>query len=106
MKQYEPCIQNNNNNNNNNKWIKRKKNKRKKGRGGRGWGGESVRERIYYYFSFFSSLLDLWKSDRRFLSGLKAKLIHTARAMRGHQNLGVSSNSMRYGIFLLVLLLA
>ena len=89
---------------------KKKTKERNEGGGGGGGGGggegESVRERIYYYFSFFFSLLDLWKSDRRFLSGLKAKLIHTARAMRGHQNLEVSSNSMRYGIFLLVLLLA
>ena len=51
---------------------------------------------IYIYiFSLFTSLSDLRKSDRRFSSGLKAKLIHATRVTRGHQNLGVSSNSTR-----------
>ena len=39
----------------------------------------------FFYFSLFASLSDLRKSDHRFLS----------RAMRGHQNLGVSSKSTR-----------
>ena len=52
-------------------------------------GGEN------FFFLTFVSLSDLRKSDRRFSSGLKAKLIHATRATRGHQNLGVSSNSTR-----------
>ena len=51
-----------------------------------------------FLFLFFFSLfffLDLRKSDHRFSSGLKAKLIYAIRATRGHQNLRVSSNSMR-----------
>ena len=51
--------------------------------------------KIFYFFSLFASFSDLGKSDRRFSSGLKAKLIHATRATRGHQNLGVSSNSTR-----------
>ena len=55
-----------------------------------------MREIFIFYFLFFSLFfLDLWKSDRKFSSGLKAKLIHAARATRGYQNLGVSSNSKR-----------
>ena len=50
---------------------------------------------LFYFISFFVSFSDLWKSDRRFLSGLKAKLIYAMRATCGYQNLGVSSNSMR-----------
>ena len=64
------------------------------------------REDFYFIFFLFASFLDLHKSDRRFLLEQKAKLIHTTRAKRGHQNLGFSSNSKRYGIFLLVLFLA
>ena len=47
------------------------------------------------FFLLFSSLSNLRKSDRRFSSGLKAKLIHAARVTRGYQNLGVLSNSTR-----------
>ena len=47
---------------------------------------------IFLFFLFFVSFLDLWKSDHRFSSEQKAKLIYATRAMRGHQNLGVSSN--------------
>ena len=50
---------------------------------------------LFIYFFFFTSFSDLRKSDRRFSSGLKAKLIYATRATRGHQNLGVSSNSTR-----------
>ena len=53
------------------------------------------RDIFIFIFLFFISFSVLWKSDRRFLSGLKAKLIHIARATRGHQNLGVLSNSTR-----------
>ena len=47
------------------------------------------RVRKIFYFFLFASFSDLRKSDRRFSSGLKAKLIHGTRATRGHQNLGV-----------------
>ena len=59
--------------------------------------GESkgVQRRFLFFFSSLSFFSDLQKSDRRFSSGLKAKLIHAVRATRGHQNLGVSSNSKR-----------
>ena len=53
------------------------------------------RERKIFYFFLFTSFSDLRKSDRRFSSGLKAKLMYVMRATRGHQNLGVSSNSTR-----------
>ena len=72
-----------------------KKNQSKGGREGVG-RRERWREMIYFiFFSFFSSFLDLRKSDSNFLSGLKAKLIYATRVTRGHQNLGVSSNSTR-----------
>ena len=54
-----------------------------------------VGERIYFFTFLFSSFSDLRKLDRRFSSEQKAKLIHATRATRGHQNLGVSSNSTR-----------
>ena len=56
---------------------------------------EKEREKEFYFiFYFFLRFLsNLGKSDRRLSSGLKAKLIHAARATRGYQNLGVSSNS-------------
>ena len=60
-----------------------------------GEGERGERENFNFFIYFFVSFLDLGKSDRRFSSGLKAKLIHTTRATRGHQNLGVSSNSTR-----------
>ena len=53
-----------------------------------------------------TSLSYLWKSDRRFLSEQKAKSVHATRATRGYQNLGVSSSSTRWGIFLLRFFLA
>ena len=54
------------------------------------------RERdIFNFFSLFASFSDLRKSDRRFSSGLKAKLIYAMRATRGHQKVGVSTNSVR-----------
>ena len=61
--------------------------------------GASWRERLergfIYLFSFFSSLSDLRKLDRKFSSKQKTKLIHATRTTRGHQNLGVSSNFTR-----------
>ena len=69
----------------------------KKSKGGRGRRDERAveRENLFYFFLSLASFLDLRKSDHRFSSGLKAKLIYAMRAKRGHQNLGVSSNSMR-----------
>ena len=95
MKQYEPCIQNNNNNNNNNIKTKVKQEEGLGSERGRERQGSHERLYIFLFFLLFSSFSDLWKSDRRFSSGLKAKLIHATRATRGHQNLGVSSNSTR-----------
>ena len=46
------------------------------------------REIFIFIFSFLRFFSDLWKLDRRFSSGLKAKLIHAATATHGHQNLG------------------
>ena len=60
--------------------------------GVRAWKGENS---IFFLFILFVSFLDLRKSDRRFSSELKAKLIYETKATRGHQNLGVSSNSTR-----------
>ena len=48
---------------------------------------------LFFYLSFFFS--DLRKSYRRFSSGLNAKLIYAMKATRGHQKVGVSSNSLR-----------
>ena len=97
MRQYKLCIQNdNNNNNNNNNHNKMDKSKGRRGRSGR--RRERWRERGYILFLFFSlfvSFLDLRKSDRRFLSGLKAKLIYATRATCGHHKVGVSTNSVR-----------
>ena len=56
---------------------------------------ERLRDIFYLFISLFISFSDLWKSDRKFSLGLKAKLIHATRATRGHQNLGVSLNSTR-----------
>ena len=45
-------------------------------------------------FWFFS---DLRLSDGQNWSEQKVKLIHASRATHGYQNIGVSSNSIRYG---------
>ena len=60
--------------------------------------GESVgRREIFFLFTFilFASLLDLRKSDRRFLSEQKAKLDYATRVTRRYQYLSVSSNFKR-----------
>ena len=57
--------------------------------------GEKGGRILFIFISFFAFFSDLRKSDHRFSSRLKAKLIHKARATRGYQNLGVSSNSTR-----------
>ena len=53
------------------------------------------RDIFIFIFLLFASFSDLRKSNSRFSSGLKAKLIHAARATREYQNLGVSSNPTR-----------
>ena len=50
---------------------------------------------LFLFFLLFISFSDLQKSDHRFSSELKVKLIHAARATPGYQNLEFSSNSMR-----------
>ena len=47
------------------------------------------KEREFCLFLFFVSLLDLRKSDRRFSSEQKAKLVYATRATRGYQKLNV-----------------
>ena len=90
MKQYESSIQNNN--------IKKRK---KKDKIKKRKDTDDVRERAWmreifiFIYLLFASFSDLRKSDSRFSSRLKAKLIHAARATRGYQNHGVSSNSTR-----------
>ena len=49
----------------------------------RGAWRERVRG-IFIFISLFVSFSDLRKSDRRFSSGLKAKLTYEMRATRGH----------------------
>ena len=55
-------------------------------------GGERF---IFLFFSFFAFFSYLRKSDHRFSSGMKANLIYAMRAMRGHQKVGVLTNSVR-----------
>ena len=55
----------------------------------------SVREDFIFIFLLFAFFSDIQKLDRRFSSGLKAKLIYTMRATRGHQKFGLSTNSVR-----------
>ena len=50
---------------------------------------------VFFFFSLLAFFSYLRKLDRRFSSRLKVKLIYAMRATRGHQNLGVSSNSTR-----------
>ena len=60
--------------------------------------GERVREReniFFLFFLLFASFSDLRKSDCRFSSGLKAKLIYTMRATSGHQKVRVPTNFVR-----------
>ena len=59
------------------------------------WGRGVGRDILFFICLFFSSFSDLRKSDRRFSSGLKVKLIYVMRATRGHQKVGVSTNSVR-----------
>ena len=58
-----------------------------------------MREDFIFIFLHFASFSNLRKSDRRFSSGLKAKLIYAMRATRGHQKDRVSTNSVRQGFY-------
>ena len=60
----------------------------------RGWR-ESVEIKILIFIYLFTSFSDVRKLDRRFLSGLKAKLIYAMRSTREHKKVGVSINSVR-----------
>ena len=92
-----------NNNNNNNKLKKKKENQKvikvKWGGGGRGrteCGRTNWREVfLFIFFLLFVSFLDLWKSDRRFSSEQKKKLVYATRATRRYQKLSISANSKR-----------
>ena len=54
------------------------------GGGGKGEHGGERREILFLFFYLFASFSDQQKLDRRFSSGLKAKLIYAMRATRGH----------------------
>ena len=59
---------------------------------------QSVGERIgdgYIFFLLFVSFSDLQKSDRRFSSEQKAKLVYVTRATRRYQKPSISANSKR-----------
>ena len=79
--------------------MEKKSTKQEGGRGKNGVKRDGVQRSfviIFIIFSFaFFFFSDLRKSDRRFSSGLKVKLIYATRATRGHQKVGVSTNSMR-----------
>ena len=69
---------------------------KKKSKGGEGIGTrEQWREISHFIFFSLCLFLRSTKIGPQFSSGLKAKLINATRAMRGHKNLGVSSNSTR-----------
>ena len=57
--------------------------------------GVEERQDFYLFFLFFVSFSDLWKSDRRFSSEQKAKLVYATRATHRYQKLSISSNSKR-----------
>ena len=50
---------------------------------------------IFNFFSLFAFFSDLRKSDSRFSSRLKAKLIYAMGATCGYQKVGVSTNYVR-----------
>ena len=63
---------------------------------GQSVGGERIRERyFFFYFLLFVSFSDLRKSDSRFLSEQKAKLVYATRVTRRYQKLSISANSKR-----------
>ena len=65
--------------------------------------GERGRKEKKQNFVFFK---DLSKSDFRFSSEEKVKLVHASRTTCEYQNFRVSSNFMWYKIFLLWLFIA
>ena len=94
MKQYEPCIQNDNNNNNI-IIIIIIKNQSKGGKEGVGRERERGGKKIILFFYSLCFFLRSIKIRPQVFVETEAKLIYATRATRGHQNLGVSSNSMR-----------
>ena len=54
-----------------------------------------MRECFLIFFLSLAYFSDLRKSDNRFSSGMKEKLIYAMRATRGHPKVGVSTNSVR-----------
>ena len=56
---------------------------------------EEERERFVLNFFFSASFSDLRKSDRKFLSEQKAKLVYATRATRRYQKLSLSSHFKR-----------
>ena len=75
--------------------MKIKKNKRQMARGGRTLGERSGERFFNFFFLIFITLSDLLKSDRRFSSEQKAKLVYATRAMRRYQKLSISSHFKR-----------
>ena len=67
----------------------------KRGREASSGEREVERNFIYFFIFLFVSFSDLRKSDRRFSSGLKAKLIYKMRATHRYQKVGVLTNSVR-----------
>ena len=88
---------NDNNNNNNKKKTNHKKGAKEWTRRRRGGieRGEERRDIFILFFLLFASFSYLRKSDRRFSSELKAKLIYAISATREHQKVGVLTNSVR-----------
>ena len=93
---------NNNNNNNNNIIIIIIQKWKKKSIKVKLWEAtEGERKRhagdffLLLLFLLFLSFSDLRKSNHRFSSGVKAKLIYAMRATREHQKVRVSTNSVR-----------
>ena len=86
-----PCLKKNKKSKAKSKMVKGKN-----GRGSVGEGEENIereRERFFFFSSLISKIYRNW--DHRFSLEQEAKFIYATRATRGHQNLGVSSNSTR-----------
>ena len=60
-------------------------------------------ETIFILYFIFVSFSDLRKSDHRFSSDQKAKLVYTTKATRRYQKPSISSHFKRKEIFLFVL---
>ena len=78
-----------------NKKTKIKKNKRQMAGGGQALGERSGERFFNFFFLIFITLSDLWKSDRRFSSEQKAKLVYATRATRRYQKLSILSHFKR-----------